>query len=61
MYKLSPVTDRVLKIRDEYRSTIPHICIARYKLITEFYQNHTELTGILKRAKCCLLYTSRCV
>ncbi len=52
MYKLSPVTDRVLKIRDEYRSTIPHICIARYKLITEFYQNHTELTGILKRAKC---------
>ena len=52
MYKLVPITERVERIRDEYRKTIPHICIARYKLITEFYKEHTELTGILKRAKC---------
>lgn len=52
MYVLSPISKRVEKMREKYRTTIPHICIARYKLITEFYMEHTELTGILKRAKC---------
>lgn len=52
MYQLVPVTDRVARIREAYRSTTPHICISRYRLVTEFYQEHTELIGILKRAKC---------
>lgn len=51
MYTLLPITDRVAKMRDEYRNTTPHICISRYKLVTEFYMEHTELIGILKRAK----------
>jgi formate C-acetyltransferase len=38
-------------MREKYRSTLPEICIARYKLITEFYQEHPEMSGILKRAK----------
>ena len=29
----------------------PEICIARYKIITEFYMGHPELSGILRRAK----------
>lgn len=52
MYVLSPISERVRKIREKYRNTIPHICIARYRLVTEFYMEHTELIGILKRAKC---------
>ena len=51
MYTLSPVTDRVRKMREKYRDTKPEICTARYKLITEFYINNPDMTGILKRAK----------
>jgi len=48
---LKPITDRVAKMRERYRTTQPEICIARYRLITEFYQQNPDLTGILKRAK----------
>ena len=51
MYKLNPITERVAKMRDKYRKTQPEICTSRYRLITEFYMNHSELTGILKRAR----------
>ena len=50
-YKLKPVTDRVARMRERYRTTLPEICIARYRLITEFYTQNPDLTGILKRAK----------
>ena len=51
MYKLKPVTDRVMKMREKYRETKPEICTARYRLITEFYMQNPDMTGILKRAK----------
>ena len=51
MYQFSPVSDRVLKMRDLYRNTQPKLCIARYRLITEFYMQNPNITGILKRAK----------
>ena len=51
MYELKPITERVRKIRAKYRNTKPEICIARYKLVTEFYKNNPQLTGILKRAR----------
>jgi formate C-acetyltransferase len=38
-------------MREKYRSTQPEICTARYRLITEFYTEHPEMEGILKRAK----------
>jgi pyruvate formate-lyase/glycerol dehydratase family glycyl radical enzyme len=50
MYELSPVTDRVAEIREKYRTTRPSICIARYKIVTDFYQDYPQLQGILKRA-----------
>ena len=50
MYKLRPVTNRVVKMREKYRNTKPEICIARYKLVTEFYKQHADYTGIVKRA-----------
>ncbi|MDR3209962.1 MAG: hypothetical protein LBT36_04985 [Oscillospiraceae bacterium] len=50
-YTLKPITERVAKMREKYRVTQPEICIARYRLITEFYMEHPELSGILKRAK----------
>lgn len=50
MYVLKPMTERVKRTRERYRTTVPKICIARYKLITEFYQAHPELTGNLRRA-----------
>ena len=37
-------------MREKYRNTQPEICTSRYRLITEFYMEHPELTGILKRA-----------
>ena len=51
MYTLKPITERVQKIRQKYRTTRPRIDINRYRLVTEFYMEHPDLTGILKRAK----------
>ncbi|MGI6217638.1 MAG: pyruvate formate lyase family protein, partial [Coriobacteriales bacterium] len=51
MYELAPVTDRIKKIREAYRTTQPVINISRYRAETEFYMSHTQLNGILKRAR----------
>ncbi|MDR0916692.1 MAG: hypothetical protein LBN02_05830 [Oscillospiraceae bacterium] len=49
-YTLKPISPRVQAIRERYRDTAPEICTARYRLITEFYTSHPELSGILRRA-----------
>ena len=51
MFEWKPVTDRVQLIREKYRTTRPRIDINRYRLVTEFYMENPQLTGILKRAK----------
>jgi formate C-acetyltransferase len=51
MYQLKPITERVKKMREKYRDTKPEICTSRYRLITEFYMNNPDMTGIIKRAK----------
>ena len=50
-WTLKPVTDRVLRQRGQYRDVKPQVCIARYRILTEFYMSHPELNGILRRAK----------
>jgi pyruvate formate-lyase/glycerol dehydratase family glycyl radical enzyme len=50
-YTLSTVSARVERIREKYRTTRPSICIARYKIVTEFYRENPQLQGILKRAR----------
>ncbi|MDR1328156.1 MAG: hypothetical protein LBK23_00960 [Oscillospiraceae bacterium] len=50
-WKLKPITPRVARQREAYRDTTPEICLARYKILTEFYIGHPELGGILRRAK----------
>ena len=50
-WTLKPVTDRVARMRAAYRDTVPEVCTARYRIITEFYMSHPELEGILRRAK----------
>lgn len=50
-WKLKPVTDRVDRVREAWRNTEPEVCLARYKVLTEFYMDHPELNGILRRAK----------
>jgi formate C-acetyltransferase len=50
-YTLKPLSQRVAAMRERYRETKPEICTARYRLITDFYQEHPEMHGILKRAK----------
>ena len=51
MYKLNPISDRVAAMREKYRTTQPEVCTARYRLITDFYMQNPDMTGILKRAK----------
>ena len=51
MYTLKPMTERVQRMRARYRDTMPKVCIARYRLITEYYMEHPEQTGILRRAR----------
>ena len=49
-YMFQPITERVQKIREKYRNTQPELDLNRFKIVTEFYESHDELTGILKRA-----------
>ena len=51
MYVKAPVSDRVARIRQKYRETKPKVDMARYRLVTEFYMENPQLTGILKKAK----------
>ena len=51
MTETNPITPRVQAIREKCRATKPRIDLSRYRLVTEFYQNNPQLTGILKRAK----------
>ena len=51
MYIERPVPDRVRAIRERCRTTRPRLDLCRYKLITQFYMENPQLTGILKRAK----------
>ncbi len=50
MYKFSPMTDRVSRVREKYRSTVPYVDTTRYRIVTDFYMQNQELSGILKRA-----------
>ena len=50
MYENVGVTERVQRIRKKYRTTKPKIDLCRYKLVTEFYMNNANITGILFRA-----------
>ena len=51
MFELVPMTERVKKKRELYRSVVPRMCTARLRIITDFYQKNPQLTGALKRAK----------
>ena len=51
MINWKEITPRVSKMRERYRNTVPCVCTARYRLVTEFYTENMQLTGILKRAK----------
>lgn len=51
MYQFSPISPRVARVRERYRSTKPQVCIERFKLVTEFYQKNPTLPGLIKRAK----------
>jgi formate C-acetyltransferase len=52
MYTFSPVSERVLRIRERYRNTTPKFSSERPRIITEFYQAHETEHPMLKRAKC---------
>ncbi len=44
------MTDRVARIKIQYRDTPREICTSRYKIITQFYRDHPEMNGLMKRA-----------
>ena len=58
MHTFAPVSDRIARIRQKYRTTKPKIDINRYRLVTEFYMENPQLTGILKRA--CVICSRTC-
>jgi pyruvate formate-lyase/glycerol dehydratase family glycyl radical enzyme len=51
MYEFSPVTPRVARVRRRYRETKPKVCIERFKLVTDFYQQNPTMPPMIKRAK----------
>ncbi|NLT15496.1 MAG: hypothetical protein GXY05_14265 [Clostridiales bacterium] len=59
MYTFSPVSDRVARIRERYRTTTPKFSSERPRIITEFYKAHETEHPMLKRAKCMLEICSK--
>ncbi len=51
MFALNPMTERVKRVRNKYRSVTPSLCTARLRIVTDFYQAHPELVGSLLRAE----------
>ncbi|MBR5708029.1 MAG: hypothetical protein IKX41_01450 [Oscillospiraceae bacterium] len=51
MYQNAPISDRVAYIRAMYRNKKPKIDICRYKIVTEYYMNNPQVTGILRRGR----------
>jgi pyruvate formate-lyase/glycerol dehydratase family glycyl radical enzyme len=51
MYQFGPVTDRVTRLRERFRNTYPRLSVERLRYVTEFYREHPDEMGILKRAK----------
>jgi len=50
MFELVPMTERVIRKRASYRDTVPKLCTARLRIVTDFYQQNNHLVGPLKRA-----------
>ena len=50
MFEPVPITARVQRVRKRYRSTMPKLCTARLRIVSDFYQARPELTGTLRRA-----------
>ena len=38
-------------MRERYRTTKPKVCVERFRLVTEFYQNNPTMPPMLKRAR----------
>ena len=51
MYQNAPISERVAHIRAMYRNKKPKIDICRYKIVTEYYMNNPQVTGILRRGR----------
>ena len=50
MYTFSPMTERVQRVREKYRSTKPYLDTCRYRIVLDFYQKHRNIRGNMKRA-----------
>lgn len=50
MYEFSPLSPRVERVREKYRTTTPFLDTWRYRLVTEFYMEHRNVDGVMKRA-----------
>jgi formate C-acetyltransferase len=50
MFALKPMTERVERVRGNYRGDVPHLCIERLRIVTDFYRSNPQLTGPLLRA-----------
>ena len=50
MYEFQPMTERVQRVREHYRTTIPYLDTTRYRLVLDFYREHKNIRGTMKRA-----------
>jgi pyruvate-formate lyase len=51
MYEFSPIAPRVASMRERYRTSKPKVCVARFRLVTEFYRDNPTMPPMLKRAR----------
>ncbi|NLM20496.1 MAG: hypothetical protein GX207_01945 [Peptococcaceae bacterium] len=54
MFEFQPLTPRVSRMRERYRTTFPTLSTERARIVTEYYKEHVAEPSILKRAN--LLY-----
>lgn len=53
MFTLTPVTERVARLRQLHRDSVPTLDADRTRIITEYYQSSTYEVPIIRRAKAC--------
>ena len=51
MFELKPIMQRVQKLRQRYRDTIPTLDAQRAKIITDYYKTSQNEVPIIRRAK----------
>ena len=57
----APYADRINRLKEKVLTTYPEIDLENARILTQSFHETEGEVFVLRKAKACLLYTSRCV